>query len=173
MFRKFDLGEVEVVSRRIATAVLIIPTGGSVFAEIRLFCIYYDLTEKLREFGNFCSGSWLWWCLFRHFRSRNIPERFPDAADIPGNCGRRGSADGMCGSFAKTCFSESVGVWSAKANPKVRFVIAFFVTLRNLRCAHNPEVGGSSPSSATITDTVNDTIVSFTVSFFIPTFTPK
>ena len=41
------------------------------------------------------------------------------------------------------------------------------------RRAHNPEVVGSSPASATITDTVNDTIVSFTVSFFIPTFTLK
>ena len=38
---------------------------------------------------------------------------------------------------------------------------------------HNPEVVGSSPASATITDTVMDTNVSVTVSFFIPIFTPK
>ena len=41
------------------------------------------------------------------------------------------------------------------------------------RRAHNPEVVGSSPASATITGTVMDTNVSVTVSFFIPTFTPK
>ena len=41
------------------------------------------------------------------------------------------------------------------------------------RRAHNPEVVGSSPASATITDTVMDTNVSVTVSFFIPIFTPK
>ena len=41
------------------------------------------------------------------------------------------------------------------------------------RRAHNPEVVGSSPASATITDTVMDTNVSVTVSFFIPMFTPK
>ena len=39
--------------------------------------------------------------------------------------------------------------------------------------SHNPEVVGSSPASATITDTVMDTNVSVTVSFFIPIFTPK
>ena len=41
------------------------------------------------------------------------------------------------------------------------------------RRAHNPEVVGSSPASATITDTVMDTNVSVTVSFFISIFTPK
>ena len=41
------------------------------------------------------------------------------------------------------------------------------------RRAHNPEVVGSSPASATRTDTVMDTNVSVTVSFFIPIFTPK
>ena len=41
------------------------------------------------------------------------------------------------------------------------------------RRAHNPEVVGSSPASATITDTVMDTNVSVTVSFFISVFTPK
>ena len=38
------------------------------------------------------------------------------------------------------------------------------------RRAHNPEVVGSSPASATITDTVMDTNVSVTVFFFIPIF---
>ena len=41
------------------------------------------------------------------------------------------------------------------------------------RRAHNPEVVGSSPASATRTDTVMDTNVSVTVSFFMPIFTPK
>ena len=41
------------------------------------------------------------------------------------------------------------------------------------RRAHNPEVVGSSPASATITDTVMDTNVSVTVSFFISVFAPK
>ena len=41
------------------------------------------------------------------------------------------------------------------------------------KCPHNPEVVGSSPASATITDTVMDTNVSVTVSFFIPIFTLK
>ena len=36
------------------------------------------------------------------------------------------------------------------------------------RRAHNPEVAGSNPVPATITDTVIDTIVSITVSFFMP-----
>ena len=44
-----------------------------------------------------------------------------------------------------------------------------FIKIRS----HNPEVVGSSPASATITDTVMDTNVSVTVSFFIPIFTPK
>ena len=41
------------------------------------------------------------------------------------------------------------------------------------KCPHNPEVVGSSPASATITDTVMDTNVSVTVSFFMLIFTPK
>ena len=39
--------------------------------------------------------------------------------------------------------------------------------------SHNPEVVGSSPASATITDTVNDTIVSFAVLFFNRPVAPR
>ncbi len=53
------------------------------------------------------------------------------------------------GSFAKTCFDGSVGVWSARMEKKTRFLIAFLAFFSTDLIAHNPEVVGSSPASAT------------------------
>ena len=64
--------------------------------------------------------------------------------------GRKGSAKGSVASFAKTWFDGSVGVWSARTEQKPRFLIALLAFSSTESSAHNPEVVGSSPASATI-----------------------
>ncbi len=78
---------------------------------------------------------------------------FPDGDfclwEIPREEGRKGSTQGFVGSIAKTCFDGSVGVWSARMGQKSRFLIAFLAFSEPELSAHNPEVVGSSPASAT------------------------
>ena len=52
-------------------------------------------------------------------------------------------------SFAKICFETSVGGWSAWTGKKPRFLIALLAFSCTDLIAHNPEVVGSSPASAT------------------------
>ena len=69
--------------------------------------------------------------------------------NFPGEMGRKGSAEGIFVSFAKTCFDGSVGVWSAQTGKNTCFLITFLAFWGTELSAHNPEVVGSSPASAT------------------------
>ena len=69
--------------------------------------------------------------------------------ELPRKRGRTGSAKGSGGSFAKTCFALSVGVWSARTGKKDGFLIACFAFSDSELSAHNRSVVGSSPASAT------------------------
>ena len=82
--------------------------------------------------------------------SRSVSHHSADSREL----GRRESATDGRNSFAKTRFSNFVGVSSAEKPQKVGLLITFLGVSDFLRCAHNPEVGGSSPSSATIKTTV-------------------
>ena len=64
--------------------------------------------------------------------------------------GKKGTTGGKDGSFAKTCFGASVGVWSAKKGGKTGFSLVLLDFLERMPGAHNPEAVGSSPTSATI-----------------------
>ena len=63
--------------------------------------------------------------------------------------GRSGSARGRDGSFAKTWFEIAVGEWSARTGNNPCSLIACLALSEPDSCAHNPEVVGSSPASAT------------------------
>ena len=78
--------------------------------------------------------------------SRSVSQHSADSREL----GKRESATDGRNSFAKTCFSNFVGVSSAEKPQKVGLLITFLGVSDFLRYAHNPEVGGSSPSSATI-----------------------
>ena len=77
--------------------------------------------------------------------SRSVSQHSADSREL----GKRESAIDDRNSFAKTCFSNFVGVSSAEKPQKVGLLITFLGVSDFLRYAHNPEVGGSSPSSAT------------------------
>ena len=79
--------------------------------------------------------------------------------------GKQGSAKGSGGNFAETCFETSVGVWSARVGEKHRFLIACFAFSQPELSAHNPEVVGSSPASATRKETAIPIGMAF---FFYP-----
>ena len=83
--------------------------------------------------------------------SRSVSHHSADSREL----GRIGSTTGGRNSFAKTRFSNFVGVSSAEIPQKVGVLITFLGVSDFLRCAHNPEVGGSSPSSATRFNTKN------------------
>ena len=80
-------------------------------------------------------------------------QRFPQwcfqlVGASPGS-GEEGITKGRFASFAKTCFETAVGVWSAKTGEKTRFSLRLLGFLDLFTGAHNPEVVGSSPASAT------------------------
>ena len=72
-------------------------------------------------------------------------------ADVisPGS-GETGIGRGRDGTFAKTCFETAVGEWSARTGNNPGSLLVFLVLWHFDSCAHNPEVVGSSPASATI-----------------------
>ena len=69
--------------------------------------------------------------------------------EFPLGRGRKGSAWPLDGTFAETCFEQFVGEWSAKTRKQAGFSLVFFAFSHLDLCAHNPEVVGSSPASAT------------------------
>ena len=62
---------------------------------------------------------------------------------------RIASIKGIFASFAKTCFEAAVGIWSAGRREKWHFLLVLLDFSSFLPIAHNPEVVGSSPASAT------------------------
>ena len=88
--------------------------------------------------------------LRRSLMRRNFPNGDFCLREFPLEMGRKGSAEGSVGSFAKTCFETSVGVWSAQMGKSTWILIAFLGFFSTEFSAHNPEVVGSSPASATI-----------------------
>ena len=68
---------------------------------------------------------------------------------FPREVGRKGSTGGTDTIFAKTWFETSVGKWSARTGKNTGFLIACLALLGVDSSAHNPEVVGSSPASAT------------------------
>ena len=87
--------------------------------------------------------------------------------ELPLERGRIGSAKAIGVIFAKACFEPSVGVWSAWAGKKPRFLIACIALLGPELSAHNPEVVGSSPASATRKGKVIPTGMAFFFSLFV------
>ena len=66
--------------------------------------------------------------------------------------GKQRLAKGIAAIFTKTCFDPTVGVWPARKGKKTRFLIDFLAFFSTDLIAHNPEVVGSSPASATKKD---------------------
>ena len=78
-----------------------------------------------------------------------FPQVFPRLMGFPRGVGRSESARGRDGSFAKTCFETAVGEWSARTGKHPGSLLVFFALWHFDSSAHNPEVVGSSPASAT------------------------
>ena len=78
-----------------------------------------------------------------------FPQAFPRLMGFPREVGRSGSARGRDGSFAKICFETSVGEWSARTGNNPGSLLVFLTLWHFDSSAHNPEVVGSSPASAT------------------------
>ena len=57
----------------------------------------------------------------------------------PRKMGRKGSASGVDGNFAKTCFESAVGAWSAWSGKEDRFLLVFLAFSVTDLIAHNPE----------------------------------
>ena len=116
--------------------------------------------------GNF--GEWLLLLcsLCRCFGDRFFPSGVFSRRELPLERGRMGSAKGIGGIFAKTCFERLVGVWSARPKKNTRFLIACLALLATELSAHNPEVVGSSPASATRKGKVVPIGTAFFFSFF-------
>ena len=81
---------------------------------------------------------------------RFFPKCFPRLMGFPREVGRSRSARERDGNFAKTCFAVSVGKWSARTGNNPGSLLVFLALWHFDSCAHNPEVVGSSPASATI-----------------------
>ena len=79
-----------------------------------------------------------------------FPQTAPWPVGFPREVGRKGSTGGTDTSFAKACFEMSVGKWSARTGKNTGSLIACLALLEVDSSAHNPEVVGSSPASATI-----------------------
>ena len=92
-----------------------------------------------------------------------FPQAFPRLMGFPREVGRSGSASGREGRFAKTWFETIVGEWSAKTGNHPGSLLVFLALWHFDSSAHNPEVVGSSPASATISQTLesSDSKVSF------------
>ena len=78
-----------------------------------------------------------------------FPQAFPWLTGFPREVGRRGSAGERDATFAKTCFETAVGEWSAKTGNHPGSSLVFLALWYFDSSAHNPEVVGSSPASAT------------------------
>ena len=78
-----------------------------------------------------------------------FPQVFPRLMGFPREVGRSGSAKERKDSFAKTCFDTSIGEWSAKTGNHPGSLLVFLALWYFDSSAHNPEVVGSSPASAT------------------------
>ena len=81
---------------------------------------------------------------------RIFPSVIPRLTGFPWEVGRSGSAGERDATFAKTCFEMSVGEWSARTGNNPGSLLVFLALWHFDSCAHNPEVVGSSPASATI-----------------------
>ena len=95
---------------------------------------------RVAGFADPCVGSW-----------GNQLSRFSlqGQGEFPVGWGRKQVAAGLAARVAKTCLDSSVGEWSAKTRKDSWFVLSCFAFSGLDSCAHNPEVVGSSPASAT------------------------
>ena len=73
---------------------------------------------------------------------------------------------GICETFDLPPVRAPVGVWSACFVRKTRFFLAPIAFSERVSCAHNPEVAGSSPASATRPKTRYLRIASLFLPFF-------
>ena len=118
----------------------------------KILCLSFTFrgSGKIGELGNFREDVLFQWSLCRRLRGRNFPNDVFCLWEFPRELGRKGSAKGVAAIFAKTCFEVSVGGWSAWVGEDACFLVAFFGFSQPELSAHNPEVVGSSPASATI-----------------------
>ena len=79
-----------------------------------------------------------------------FPRVLPLLMGFPREVGRSGSAVEKDTNFAKICFEIPVGEWSARTGKHPGSLLVFFALWHFDSGAHNPEVVGSSPASATI-----------------------
>ena len=84
------------------------------------------------------------------FAPKIFPQTAPRLMGSPREVGRQGSVRERDGTFAKTCLETSVGEWSARTGKNPCSLLVFLALWHFDSCAHNPEVVGSSPASATI-----------------------
>ena len=113
------------------------------------FLFYYPRQPKQREFGNLGTGQLLCCRLSRQLPRRVFPADFPSPTGFPEIGLSFPSPAQQTGSLATALLRPSVGKWSAKTKPKGQNSLALLGIWREAICAHNPEVGGSSPPSAT------------------------
>ena len=78
-----------------------------------------------------------------------FPQVIPWLMGFPREVGRSGSAVEKDTNFAKTCFETAVGECSAKTGNHPGSLLVFLALWHFDSSAHNPEVVGSSPASAT------------------------
>ena len=83
------------------------------------------------------------------FTTKIFPQTAPRLMGFPREVGRQGSTGERDTTFAKTCLDPSVGKWSARTGNNPGSLLVFLVLWHFDSCAHNPEVVGSSPASAT------------------------
>ena len=113
---------------------------------------FYLLLEETKNWGNgeFFGRATEMVMLMSLVGARSFPGGWFGLWGFPLPGGETGIGERNGDSFAKTCFESSVGEWSAKTGNRGWFLLDFLAFCQLDSCAHNPEVVGSSPASATI-----------------------
>ena len=119
--------------------------------DLRIFLVFSFLMScaKLPGFGEFCDAHQLFLPLSCRFAPPDSPAHFPRDENSPRFLGITRQAARQ-GTFAQTSFLTFVGKSSAKTKSEGQNCLAFLSVFHFLPRAHNPEVAGSSPASATI-----------------------
>ena len=117
-----------------------------VFISIFRNYLFFERHQNWWGFGSFSRKTLFCYSLSWQFGCGNFPVSVPVGRNLPGETGRMGSPRGSNTSFAKTCFSSSVGKRSPKKKHLSRFLIAYLAFLDFDSCSVNPQVVGSSPT---------------------------
>jgi len=118
-----------------------------------VFFYFYLSPENLRGIGEFCEGEPALLLIFLAFAMFVFPYAFPFVWGSFRNCCVFPCDAVALGNISRMLFRKFVCKSSAKMREKAQIFIACLSVCSHVSRAHNPEVVGSNPASATTNDT--------------------